>query len=121
MKLVVLGCVAGTILATSACAGNGGKYGLEPALDSATPDMAAENATVLLSGARLCGDTDQCTQAVVQLYFLTPEQLEIQFQQNDANTIGFILPSFVPVGATNIVVYVNDTASNELPFTVTPR
>jgi hypothetical protein len=126
MKCLALTCVTVGIAVTwgvvgAACNGNGGMYGAAPELTLATPASGGVNTTVTLSGQHLCGIGDNCQNAGVQLYFLTPQMIEIQYANNTPTTITFVMPSFVPVGQQSIVVEVGGEPSNDLAFSVTPR
>ncbi len=117
MKRVVLACITATV---AACANHQG-FGTEPELIDVTPPSASANTIVTIDGEHLCGTNGQCATAAVQLMFLTSEEEEIEFEQNTDSSIAFIVPSFVPIGPTKIVVMVNGVSTNELAFTVAPR
>jgi uncharacterized protein (TIGR03437 family) len=114
MKRLLLCCLV-------ACTTKGTGVNDGPELQMAMPGSASADTSVLLTGERLCGIAGDCTDASLMIEFLTAEQLQVPVSGATPTQISFVLPAFVPVGATNIVVYSDGDASNELPFTVTPR
>jgi hypothetical protein len=114
MKRVLLCCLA-------ACSSTGSGVDIGPELQMAMPATASADTAVLLTGVRFCGVQEDCAATSMQIEFLTAEQLSVAYQSLTPTEVSFVVPAFVPVGATNIVVDANGDSSNELPFTVTPR
>jgi hypothetical protein len=92
-----------------------------PRLDSASPASAGRGSTVVLAGRRLCGPSGDCTKAAgaVQLGESLPTVLA-QVVTYDDTSAQIVVPAAAPVGATTIVVTVDELASNALPFEVLP-
>jgi len=93
----------------------------EPRLDRATPASAQRGAMVALAGTHLCGSTGDCARAAgeVQIGESSPVVLAQVVGYSDA-LAQIIVPSIAPVGATAIILTVNERASNALAFEVLP-
>jgi hypothetical protein len=114
MKLSVFAC-----LGLAACGGTLAPENI-PELQAADPPSAGANTTVVLEGLNLCGLQANCAGTDIEVKVLTPETLVIDYEAYSATSITFVVPSFVPEGATDIIVVVDGESSNELPFTVLP-
>jgi len=92
-----------------------------PHLDSATPAAASANAIVELAGRHLCGSNGDCATAggEVQIGLSPPTVQAIVVSY--ADTVAQIqIPAIAPIGKTDLVLVVNDHASNSLAFEVLP-
>jgi hypothetical protein len=98
------------------CTDDGG-----PGLASATPAAAVRGATVTLAGSRLCGQTGDCAGAggEVDLGVGLPE-VRAPVTAYAETSIDIVIPALAPVGATKLVLTVNEQASNALAFEVLP-
>ena len=104
------------ILGTAGCTD-----GTEPHLDRATPAAAAHGATVALSGARLCGTSNDCMHVTATI------QIGLDLPTIDAPILGYTagsatitIPDLAPTGMTEIVATVDNRSSNALAFEVLP-
>jgi hypothetical protein len=106
----------GLALAAAACADDGG-----PRLTAAMPSAAARNATVMLTGTRLCGESGDCATAAgeVQLGLELPTVRAIVVGYTDT-TAQIVIPPVTPLGMTTVLVTVNERSSNALAFEVLP-
>lgn len=84
-----------------------------PHLISVTPSQAPYGATVMIAGERLC-DGD-CMTAGGEVTFGEYRAPLAAFADTSA---AVVVPDGLAIGKTNIVVTVNDTASNSLAFVV---
>jgi len=114
MKRLLLCCLA-------ACSNSNDGIDTGPDLEMAMPGSASADTAVLLTGQRFCGLAGNCAASAISIEFLTSEQLQVTYESVTTTELSFVVPAFVPVGATRIVLQVNGDDSNELPFTVTPR
>ncbi len=103
------------LLLVSACSSDDG-----PHLSSADPPSAGLNATVTLTGSRLCGPTGDCTTTIpeVQLGLSNPV-VGAPVVMSAATSFEIVIPPNAPIGKTELVVTVDDTSSNALDFEVT--
>ncbi len=103
-------------MSAAGCAGDAG-----PRLDEASPSAAGRNGTVLLTGRRLCGERSDCATAAgeVQLGLGLPTVRATVLAYSDTSA-SIVIPSVTPVGASEIVVTVNEDVSNALAFEVLP-
>jgi hypothetical protein len=101
-------------LALAACTTEPG-----PRLDSVTPAAAAHGATVTLSGDRLCGTSNDCM-AVTSTLQVGLELPVIDAVITDFTTTSatIVIPEHAPVGTTELVITINNRASNALAFEV---
>lgn len=104
------------VLALAGCADDAG-----PRLDSATPSAARRRAHVVLAGERLCGPDGDCATAagairigesasVVQATVVAYEDRRAEIE----------IPEIAPIGPTELIVTVNERASNALAFEILP-
>jgi hypothetical protein len=107
---------AAWLLAVGACSVDDGG----PRLAQVTPDAAAANAVVAITGTRLCGGGD-CTQigAVIALG-VNPPMVDAEIVSYTDTSASFIVPPIVAAGDTSIIVTVGDQSSNALDFEVLP-
>lgn len=98
------------------CADDGG-----PRLDSVTPAASPRNATVTLVGRRLCGASGECATAGGEVQLLTGTPIvRATVVTYEATSIDIVIPPLTPVGTTQLVITVNERASNALDFEVLP-
>jgi len=92
-----------------------------PHLDSATPTSSQRGATIALAGRHLCGASGNCTTAAgeVQLGESLPAVLAPIVSYSDS-AAQIVVPTMAPIGATSIIVTVNEQASNALAFEILP-
>ncbi|CAN5655735.1 hypothetical protein BH11MYX1_BH11MYX1_23720 [soil metagenome] len=100
----------------AACAAEPG-----PQLETASPAAAAHAATVTLSGERLCGTSSDCMAiaATIQIGLEFPA-IAAPILAYTATSATIIVPDNAVIGPTEIVVTVNNRASNALSFEVLP-
>lgn len=99
-----------------ACTDDGG-----PRLESATPGAARANATVTLTGARLCGAEADCAHAAGEILLgLSPPQVHANVTSYADDRIELVVPPVASVGATHLIAVVDERSSNALPFEVLP-
>jgi len=108
--LVGLGVLAG------GCADDGG-----PRLDGVVPAAASRNAAVTITGRRLCGASGDCATAggEVDLGLALPMVRAIVMSYSDTSA-AIVIPPVAPVGATALIVTVDERSSNALDFEVLP-
>jgi len=101
----------------TACAGSP----TNPQLDRATPASAAHGTTVALSGARLCGTSNDCmhVSATIQIGLELPA-IDAPITDYTATAATIIIPDLAPPGPTELVVTVDNSSSNALAFEVLP-
>ena len=99
------------------CVGDSGG----PRLDAVAPIAASRNATVMLTGVRLCGPMADCATAAgeVQLGLDPPVVRAVVVGYTDT-VASIVVPAAVALGPTQLVVTVDDRVSNALAFTVLP-
>jgi hypothetical protein len=105
-------------LLVAACAADDGG----PRLESAMPAAAGHDATVTLTGTRLCiptATTDLCSPLTVALGLDLP-MVDAPVIAVSASSAMFTVPQAAPVGATEIIVTADGRSSNALAFEVTP-
>jgi hypothetical protein len=90
-----------------------------PRLDSATPASAPHDATITLMGERLCGTSPDCLSvtSTIQLGLELPVIDAVITSYSDTSAT-IVIPDLAPIGATSIVLTVNNRASNALPFEI---
>jgi hypothetical protein len=110
--------VACSVVACSvvACSDDAG-----PRLDAVTPAAAARDATVEITGRRLCGSGAACATAAgeVQIGIDPPTVRAVVVSYSDTSA-QIVIPSVTPIGDTVLVVTVNERSSNALEFEVLP-
>ena len=107
--------VIGSIWA-SACSEDNG-----PRLEAAIPAAAMRDARVDLTGRRLCGADGACANAAgeVQIGIEPPTVRAVVVAYSDTSA-QIVIPSVAPIGATVLIVTVNERSSNALAFEVLP-
>jgi hypothetical protein len=104
------------LAAWAGCSDDGG-----PRLDSVLPVAASREATVTITGRRLCGTRGDCAGAAgeLQLGLDPPTVRAIVLSYSDTQA-QVVIPAVTPIGATVLVVTVNERSSNALAFEVLP-
>jgi hypothetical protein len=102
------------IALATGCVDDGG-----PRLDTVTPTAAGRGVQVMLFGSRLCGADANCATAGgrVQLGLNPPVVIANVIEYSDTAAV-IEIPLITDVGPTDIVVTVNEHASNALAFEV---
>ena len=92
-----------------------------PRLDTVMPMAAGHGAMVTLAGRRLCGETGNCETAggEVTLGLDLPTVKANVVEYTDTRAV-IVVPDVAPVGATQVVITVNERASNAIDFEVLP-
>lgn len=104
------------LLVLSACTDDGG-----PRLESATPGAARANATVTLTGSRLCGAGADCASAAGEILLgLSPPQVHANVTAFADDRIELVVPPIASPGPTHLIAVVDERSSNALPFEVLP-
>ncbi|HEX7843683.1 MAG TPA: hypothetical protein VF469_39690 [Kofleriaceae bacterium] len=104
------------LAALPACAGDGG-----PRLAAVTPAAASRNATVMVTGSRLCGARADCASAAGEVDLgLEPPMVRAIVVGYSDTAAQIVVPAAAPVGATSLTVTVNERSSNALDFEVLP-
>jgi hypothetical protein len=102
-------------LALVACSDAGG-----PRLVSASPAAASRNATVTLTGERLCGGGD-CARAAGEVTLgRDPPMVRTVVVSYDDTAARIVIPLAAPVGPTALIATVDERSSNALAFEVLP-
>ena len=106
--------LAALLLLVAACTTEPG-----PHLDSATPHSAPHGASVTLVGERLCGTSPDCLSvtSTIQIGLELPV-IDAMISAYSDTSATIVIPDLAPIGATSIVVTVNNRASNALPFEI---
>jgi hypothetical protein len=86
-----------------------------------SPPAAARNATVTLTGHRLCGARGACATAAgeIQLGIDPPMVRAIVVSYSDT-AAQIVIPPVAPVGGSALIVTVDERSSNALDFQVLP-
>ena len=104
------------LVCASACTDDGG-----PRLETATPAAARPNATVTVTGARLCGAGADCQRAAGEILLgLAPPQVRANVTSYADDRIELVVPPIASPGATHLIAVVDERSSNALPFEVLP-
>jgi hypothetical protein len=104
------------VIAASGCADDGG-----PRLDEVMPASAPHNTTVMLYGRRFCGSNGNCATAAGQVQIgLAAQPVRANVTDYSDTSAAIVIPDVTPTGATQIVMTVNERASNALDFEVLP-
>ena len=104
------------LLVTGACADDGG-----PRLDTATPGAARANATVTITGERLCGAEADCAHAAGEILLgLSPPQVRANVTSYADDRVEIVVPPIASPGSTHLIAVVDERSSNALPFEVLP-
>ncbi len=102
--------------ALAACADDGG-----PRLVAAAPAAAPRNATVMLTGQRLCGGGGDCAMAAGEVQIGTEPPMVRAIVVSYADTAAeVVIPPVTPIGKTQLIVTVDERSSNALDFEVLP-
>ena len=92
-----------------------------PQLDAVVPAAAAHDATVMLSGERLCGTSNDCMAVTSTLQIgLALPVIDAVITDFTATSATIVVPELAPVGKTELVITVNNRSSNALAFEVLP-
>lgn len=104
------------LAALAGCADDGG-----PRLETVVPRAANRNATVTITGRRLCGASGDCAHAAgeVQLGIVSPTVRAIVVSYSDTSA-QVVIPPVAPLGDSVLIVTVNERSSNALDFEVLP-
>ena len=103
-------------LALAACTTEPG-----PQLDAVVPAAASHDATVTLSGERLCGTSSDCMAVTSTLQIgLELPVIDAVITDFTATSATIVIPDLAPVGKTELVITVNNRSSNALAFEVLP-
>ena len=104
------------LVASAGCADDHG-----PRLESVTPVAARAGDLVMLTGQRLCGERGECEGAGGEIQFgLELPTIRARIASYSDRVAEVEVPAMVAVGATTIVVTVNESASNAIAFEVLP-
>jgi hypothetical protein len=99
-----------------ACVDDGG-----PRLDTVVPGAAHRDATVMITGRRLCGGSGDCTTAAGEIQLgLAPRTVRAMVVSYSDTEAQIAIPSVAPLGDTVLIVTVNERSSNALDFEVLP-
>jgi hypothetical protein len=98
----------------AACSTNDG-----PHLDKAEPASAPVDAIVALSGTHLCGPKSDCTTAAGQVQIGLSNPVMAAVEMTSDTSIVIVIPAIAPIGKTDLVLTVDNTASNALAFEIT--
>jgi hypothetical protein len=91
-----------------------------PELEAATPAAARRGEAIVLDGTGFCvPDCDASPEGSVAFGVEIP-QIRAVVETWDETSIQVVVPQSVELGATEIVVTVNDRSSNALDFEVLP-
>ena len=110
--------IRGLLAAALACAGCGDDGG--PRLEAVAPAMASPAAMVTLTGRRLCGASGACASAGGEVVIGLAQPVRATVTAYGDTSAQIVIPPAAPVGATQIIVTVNDQASNAIDFEVLP-
>lgn len=105
-----------TVVALVAGCGSGSG----PVLDTVSPASAPRNATVVITGTGLCGPSANCSTAAGEIQVGLDAPVRAGIVSYTATTVQIVVPGATPVGATELILTVDDTSSNALSFTVLP-
>lgn len=107
---------AGVAASLAACGEDGG-----PRLSGVVPASARRADRVTLSGSRLCGVAGDCAAAAGAVDLgREPPLVRVPVAAYSDTMAELVIPATAPVGATALVVTVNERASNALDFEVLP-
>jgi hypothetical protein len=114
--VVVVGLALSTLAVAQGCAADDG-----PEIDAVTPAQATRGSTVMLKGARLCGSQNNCVDAAGEVDIgLEPPMVRASIVSYSNTAAAVQIPSVTPVGATALIVTVDEHSSNAIAFTVLP-
>ncbi len=89
-----------------------------PELTRVSPSGAAAGSSATITGSNLCGAAGDCAGAGGELDLGLDEPVRAIVTSYAADEIVFTVPSIAPVGATQLVLTVDDDSSNALAFAV---
>ena len=116
MRPGAAGAIPGLLAALTACADDGG-----PRLSAVIPAAARRDATVQLTGARLCGAQGDCAHAAGEVTLgANPPMVRAVVVSYSDGAAQIVVPAAAPVGGTVVVVTVDARSSNALAFEVLP-
>src|SRR5438046_6130146 len=75
-----------------------------PHLDKAEPASAPLDATVILSGSRLCGANGDCTNAGGQIQIGLSNQIQAAIETYADTSIEIVIPPIAPIGKTELIL-----------------
>jgi hypothetical protein len=102
------------VVGLAACASEPG-----PELTAASPASAAHDATVTLSGERLCGTSNDCMAVTSTIQIgLTLPTIDAVITAYTDTTATIVIPALAAAGSTQLIVTVNNRSSNALAFEV---
>lgn len=111
-----VGAAIWSLAALAACTDDGG-----PRLVAVTPSAASRDATVTVTGSRLCGVRADCTTAAGEVVLgLDPPTVRAVVVDYSDTTARIVIPRVAPVGGTVVIVTVGERSSNALAFEVLP-
>lgn len=111
-----VGAAIWSLAALAACTDDGG-----PRLVAVTPPAARRNATVTVTGSRLCGARADCTTAAGEVALgLDPPMVRAVVVDYSDTTARIVIPQVAPLGGTALIVTVDERSSNALAFEVLP-
>jgi len=111
-----LALLAALVVAGTGCADDGG-----PRLDAVTPSAARREATVVITGRRLCGDGGDCARVGGEVQLgIEPPMVRVGVVSYSDTVAEVAIPSIAPVGATELIITVGERSSNALAFEVLP-
>ncbi|HEU4726601.1 MAG TPA: IPT/TIG domain-containing protein [Kofleriaceae bacterium] len=103
-------------LVGAGCADDGG-----PRLDAVSPAAASRNATVTITGRRLCGARGDCSRATGEVDLgLDPPMVRAIVVSYADTRAQIVIPPVAPVGSSALIVTVDERSSNALDFEVLP-
>ena len=88
-----------------------------PRLTSVTPEAAPRGARVTLTGELLCAGNCEAAGGEIQIGLELPATLAMVIEYDDDRAV-IEIPSQAAIGSSEIVVTVNDRASNAIAFEV---
>ena len=92
-----------------------------PRLASVMPAAAPRGAMVTLAGERLCGERGDCATAAGEVLIgLDNPATQAPIVEYTDTSAKVVVPNLVALGKTQLVVTVNERASNALDFEVLP-
>ncbi len=103
----------GALLVVCACADDHG-----PRLDTVAPASVVAGGLVVITGARLCGESGNCETAGGAIRIGLDKAVQANVLDYTETQAQLRIPSITPVGKTVLVATVNERASNTLDFEV---
>jgi hypothetical protein len=85
------------------------------------PAAAPREATIVITGRRLCGPGADCAHAAGEVQLgLEPPMVRVRVISYFDTVAEVAIPSIAPVGPTQLIVTVGERSSNALGFEVLP-